>query len=348
MKEELINNILFMLSQQGIPIDGLHDRLTIIFQDVECKPMETSLVPVDETTNERLLKAFLASKIVKGCTKQTVESYAKGLRKILERIGKPVPELTPDDIRLYIAVRLTKDKITKITADTEVRYLKTFFAYLAANDLVTKNIMACIDKVKGKATKKKAFTDMECEKIRSVCKNNKEKALVEVLFSTGCRVSEIASMRFDEVESGKVIVHGKGEKDRFVYLNAKAQLALEVYSLERKDRNPYIFPACFRVHENPLGKKFLEEWWKHPELVREGCADKGSIERIIRKIGERAGVENCHPHRFRRTCATAALRKGMPLEQVSKMLGHEQLTTTQIYLDLQEEELEIAHKKYVT
>lgn len=166
--------------------------------------------------------------------------------------------------------------------------------------------------------------------------------------STGCRVTELSMIRIDDLKEDKLIVHGKGQKDRTVYLNAKAQMAVKKYVQEREDSNPYLFPKGIWM-DGAKGMKRKEQgmWYKHPEYVQEGCTDKSSLESVVRKIGRRAGVEKCHPHRFRRTCATFALRRGMPLVQVSKMLGHENIDTTQIYLDLSEEELEQAHKKYV-
>ena len=158
--------------------------------------------------------------------------------------------------------------------------------------------------------------------------------MIELLLSTSCRVSEVAQILIEEIDGERILVHGKGEKDRYVYLNAKAQLMLERYMSERKDKSPYLFPRC-------------RDGWRNPKNIEEGHIDMATIEQMTRKIAKRAGVERANPHKFRRTCATMALRRGMPIEQVSKMLGHEQVSTTQIYLDLTEDELALAHKKYV-
>ena len=177
-------------------------------------------------------------------------------------------------------------------------------------------------------------------------------AAMEVILSTGCRVTELVNIRIDEIEGDRVLVHGKGNKDRYVYLNARARMSLDIYMGMRKDKNPYLFPAsCMnRPGENKnLPYISTGDWWKKkPGLVsKTGHIEKGSIEAQMRKYSKRAGVDSAHPHKLRRTCATMALRRGMPIEQVSKMLGHEQLETTKIYLDLSEEDLRQAHKKYV-
>lgn len=348
MKETIINEIVRTLHEMGIDTDGIPERLYIIFKDVDVVKAETALAVRDDVQNETLLKQFLAAKAVKGCTKKTIQSYGNTLRYIFKRFNKTVTEWAPDDIRLYIAFRLTQDRISKSFANTEIRYLRTFFAWLFNEEIIQRNPMNKVDSVKVQKIKKKAFTDIEVEKLRESCRTAMETALVEVLLSTGCRVSEVSAIQISEINEDKVLVHGKGNKDRVVYLNAKAQIALTKYLAERSDMNPYLFPqGVWLAHDRKAENKQNPFWYRRPDLVGEGKRDNGAFEATVRRLGKRAGVENVHPHRFRRTCATMALRRGMPLELVSKMLGHEQIVTTQIYLDLSEHELEEAHKKYV-
>ena len=170
--------------------------------------------------------------------------------------------------------------------------------------------------------------------------------------STGCRVFEVSELRIDQCQKDEIEIVGKGEKPRTVYLNARAQLAIAAYMKERADENPFLFPVSINVGR-PANKapalKGMAEWYKYPGQVNpDGHVENSTLESIIRKIGKRAGVENCHPHRFRRTCATFALRRGMDVTLVQQMLGHESLATTQRYLDLSEEDLKNAHKRYVT
>lgn len=349
MKDELINSIVCMLDSMDVDTEGIADRLYILMKNMEIKPMETALALRDDALNEQLLKRFLAAKMVKGCTKRTIDRYRKQISWTLAKLGKSCTEITADDIRLYIALRLTQDGISKVSANNEILCLRTFYSWLTVEGVIQINPMLKVDRIKVDKVKKKAFTDLECEKIRANCRTALETAIVEVLLSTGCRVSELCGIRIDDIEQGKCIVHGKGNKDRVVYFTAKAELAIERFLAERHDTNPYLFPGGVNLGEQLENKdRSSPTWYKQTELIGAGMRDKGAIEATVRKIGKRAGVENVHPHRFRRTSATLALRRGMPIELVSKMLGHEQLTTTQLYLDLSEAELEAAHRKYVT
>lgn len=352
MKEEIINSIIMMLTEMDMDIDTeeISGKLYFIMRNVQITKIETELAVREDAQNEQYIKRFIAAKMVKGCTPRTVAMYRKEITKIIAKFGKPCTDITPDDIRLYIAVRLTQDGISKVTANNELRYLRTFYSWLSAEEIISKNPLNKIDSIKQNKVKKKAFSEMECEKIRQACKTSMETAIVEVFLSTCCRVSELCMMRIDEIKDGTIVVHGKGNKDRTVYLNAKAELALQKYLADRKDGNPYIFPPGKFLMFQKGGKKVSRshpDWYTNPELVSDGFRDKGGIEATVRKIGKRAGVENTHPHRFRRTGATLALRRGMPIELVSKMLGHEQISTTQIYLDLNDDDMEAAHRKYV-
>lgn len=330
-------------------MDGLRNELYIIMNDFEITTRTTEVALLSEDRNEQLLKKFIMSKIVKGCTDRTIEVYKKSIEFVLRKIGKTADDITTDDIRFYLAVRQKVDKITRTTADNELRFLRSFFSYLAVEGIVPNNPTLKIDKIKSSTKKEKAFTEMDVEKIRNAAGTNRERAIVELLLSTGCRISELVSIRLSEIRGDSILVHGKGDKDRVVYINAKAQLSMECYMQERNDKNPYLFPGSYKQAPlNPVIKKKKCNWYMYPECVSpDSHIDKGSVEATVRKLGRRAGVENCHPHRFRRTCATFALRRGMPIEKVSMMLGHNQLTTTQIYLSIDEDELQQAHRKYV-
>lgn len=348
MKETIINEIVRTLHEMGIDTDGVTERLYLIFKDVDVSKAETALAVRDDMQNETLLRQFLAAKAVKGCTKNTIKAYGNTLRYIFKRFNKTVTAWTPEDIRVYTAYRLTQDHISKSFVNTEIRYLRTFFAWLFNEEIIQRNPMNKIDSVKMQKVKKKAFSDIEVEKLREACRTPMETALVEVLLSTGCRVSEVGAIQIAEINDDRVLVHGKGNKDRVVYLNAKSQIAIAKYLSERTDTNPYLFPCgVWLAYEMDAKNKQNSFWYRNPELVGEGKRDNSAFGATLRRLGKKAGVENVHPHRFRRTCATMALRRGMPLELVSKMLGHEQIATTQIYLDLSEHELEEAHKKYV-
>lgn len=352
MREELINEIA-MYVKTLVPSQDtsvIKMNLEIILKDYEINPRETAVAVRSENINEYAVRKFLVAKTVEGKTDRTIGYYKYVTRTVLDKIDKDVTEITTDDIRYYMAVRKMKDGITDVTMGNEVRVMSTFFAFLQNEEIVKRNPCKPIGPVKAQKQKKEAFSEMDVERIRGACRSKRETAIIELLLSTGCRVKELVGIEKNDAIGDKLVVHGKGKKDRTVYLNAKAQIAVANYLNERSDRNPYLFPKgiWFSGMENrPDGFSHFD-WYKNPELITDNQpADIGSIESTVRAIGKRAGVDKCHPHRFRRTCATFALRRGMPIEQVSKMLGHEELTTTQIYLDLSEEELHQAHKKYV-
>lgn len=352
-REELRTKLILLLKSKGITNADI--EVDIALKDFEIMERTTEITILSEDRNRYLFNKFLAAKLVKGLTERSIEFYQKSLIFIFDRLNKTADNVTTDDIRLYLAIRQKKDKISKTTANNELRVLSTFYKFLQDEEIITKNPCAKIEKIKEQKTKKKAFTEIEIEKLRDALRNNREKAIFETLLSTWCRVSELVQMKKTDIDGHKILVHGKGEKDRIVYLNAKAMLALEKYLEERKDSNPYIFPGgYFCKNDSDMATKYQSskqgEWHKNPELVTpDKYMDRGTIEQLMRRIKKRAGITtDCHPHKFRRTGATMALRKGMPLEQVSRMLGHESIATTQIYLDLSEQDLEANHKKYVT
>nr|DAJ33538.1 MAG TPA: SITE SPECIFIC RECOMBINASE XERD [Caudoviricetes sp.] len=346
-REQLFDDICVLITD-----DDLRNRLYIMLDKYEITQRETGIALLQEDRNEYLLKKFIIGKTVKGCTKRTLQFYSYTINFVLNYIEKTVDDITSEDIRLYMAKRLYQDKVTKTSVGNEIRAMSSFFSYIFNEELIDKNPMQRIEKIKKEKTKKEAFTELELEKMRAELKTNREKAIFEVLLSTGCRVAELVNIKTAEINGEEILVHGKGEKDRTVYLNAKAQWALNEYLSERSDSSPYLFPGGYyekQILRQKRGNKRikLKEWYKDSDLIDESKhIDPGTIESTIRNIGKKAGVQ-AHPHKFRRTCATFALRRGMPIEYVSKMLGHEAISTTQIYLDLSEQDLKTAHRKYV-
>ena len=342
----MAEQITMLLLVNGINNSDVQNDIIIALNDYEITQRETALAIRNNDKNAYFLKKFLIAKAVKGCTERTIQLYSKEIPKILQEINKSADEITTDDIRYYLAIRERRDKISRTTMNNELRYLRSFYGWLTAEELVSKNPTAKMDSIKAPKKKKEAFSELEVEKLRSSCKNAKETAIVEILLSTGCRVTELCLMEIEDVKGNAIVVHGKGNKDRTVYLNAKAQISTDRYMKERQDANPYLFPRMIPVPQ--MNRSKLHNAYRYPENVeKDGYMDKNSVRQLLQRIAKRCGVENVHPHRFRRTCATFALRRGMPIEQVSKMLGHEQISTTQIYLDLDERDMEQAHKKYV-
>ena len=355
MKAELETDILLALMPylDDRKIQEAKLAITMAVSKYAVQKAETSLAIYEGDINERILRRFLSAKIAAGLSARTIHYYQTSITTSLTKIGKPYMDVTADDIRLYLATRIHTDKVSKVTANNERRNLSAFYGWLQKEEILLKNPMNEIDSIKETKKKKKAFEQMELEKIRYACRSSRETAMVEVLISTWCRVSEVVQIKIIDIKGDKLIAHGKGDKDREVYLNAKAQLSVNKYLSERQDNNPYLFPRAKYAGDvvaMSLGKRRKSqcEWYRDSLLVDDTLGmDKSSFEGIIRAIGRRAGVPGTHPHRFRRTGATMALRQGMPLIQVSKLLGHENIGTTQIYLDISDEELEQAHRKYV-
>lgn len=350
MRDELIENLIMWAVRKGLDPTEAQLDFCMLLNNVEVTSRCTEIIPLEEDRNEYLLKKFLIAKQVKGCTERTIRFYKSSLIFLLNRIGKTVDNITADDIRYYMAIRLRKDKVSKVTLGNEIRNASSFFTWLYTEELLPRNPMAKIDRIKKVKTKKEALTEMEIEKLRAAADGTKQKFLIEILLSTGCRVSEVAQIMITEIEGDTILVHGKGQKDRYVYLNARAQLALECYLNERSDSNPYLFPGGITgsmMNKKGIRQKGYKDWWKNPANLNDTHISTSSIEAETRRIAKKAGVERANPHKFRRTCATLALRRGMPLIQVSQMLGHADVGTTQIYLDISEDELHDAHKKYV-
>lgn len=346
-RQELREQIIQMLVRYDVFQSDMAQDLEVILGDFEIGARKTELMVINEDENEMIIRKFITAKIVKGLTQRTLKAYKETLDTFLLKMQKNIADITSDDIRLYIARRLRVDKVSDVTAGNELRNLRSFFNWAYTEEMIRRNPIAKVEPIKKRKTKKDAFTELEVEMIRSSCQTNMETAIIEVLLSTGCRVGELVGIKREELTGDSLIVHGKGKKDRTVYLNAKTQLALQRYLAERKDNIPYLFPKGVNFGQSEKIRKVRMNWYKYPELIVNEQRDVSSIGSTVRDIGKRAGVKNVHPHRFRRTCATFALRRGMPIEQVSKMLGHEQISTTQIYLDIAEEDLKQAHKKYV-
>jgi site-specific recombinase XerD len=347
---QIIDDIMMSIHEYCNDPNAVENALYVLLQHYDFTKKSTELVEYVPDDNEMLIKKFLVAKKIKGCTERTLQYYGKGLRNVLDRIGKNVVDIRPDDIRVYIALRL-RDGVEFVTVGNEKRILSSFFTWAHGEDIVHKNPMVAIDTMKQKKTKKNAFKDDEVVKMRDHLRTSREKAIFELLLSTGCRVTELSQIKLDDFQGdNSIVVHGKGRKDRYVYLNATARYALENYMADRKDNSLYLFPRMISAEimfKKGVPKKEYRYWYKNPEYVKGNeHIEKGTIEYIIRRIGNECGVK-AYPHKFRRTCATNALRNGMPIEMVSKMLGHDNLSTTQIYLDINDDQLKAMHERYV-
>ena len=301
--------------------------------DFQPKPEHTELVVYDD--DKKGYTMFFVAKKVEGLADRSLKYCKEIIDKFFEMIPKPLNILTSDDIRFYLARRQIERKCSPATMDNERRILNTFFRWLSDEGYIDKNICSSIKKVRTPKRKKKAFSETDCAKIRDACfvldgnhreeKRKRAVALVEFMLSTACRVGEIADLKREDIdlEQRTAIVFGKGSKERTVFLTPTAKMRLLEYWTVSSDSD-YVF--CL------LG-------------TNRKC-DKGNIEKAVKEIGRTAGVTNCHPHRFRRTAATFAIKKGMSLLDVQRMLGHVNIETTKIYLDLDDSDLKYQHDKF--
>lgn len=296
-------------------------------------------IVVSEEKNQRAISMFFIAKKVEGLSDKTLKYYRQVINKLFRVVSKPVDLMVTDDIRYYLAIRQIEDKISLTSIDNERRIINSFFEWLALEDYVHKNIVKPIKKIRFKKKKKKAFTPVEISKIKDAClslkteeKQKRALALIEVLLSTGCRVGEISGLTIDNIDLdiGTAVVLGKGNKERTVYLNDVSKMRLKEYWACRDIQSPYCFSSVAQ------GKKTLSG----QVLIR-------GIETLVQELGKIAGVPNCHPHRFRRTMASEAIKRGMSIIDVQRILGHESLETTKIYLDLDDSSLKFLHQKYL-
>lgn len=356
LETEIVN--ILIPYRDRLPFDEIRDRITIVLNDYEIEARNTEIAIRDEDKNNYYIGVFLAAKAASGRTERTLKHYKAELGRILNGINRNVEEITADDIKLYLARRIRVDKVSKTYANNARLILSTFFDWLHKNEYITKNPMYKVEAIKFNKPKKSAFTDLEVEKLRDACRTERERMVVEVLLSTWCRVSELCGIRLDEIENERVLVHGKGEKDRTVFLNAKAQIAIQKFLDKRSDLNPYLIPGSinregdnafmYNAVASKMNKDELIRWYENPELVSDTLPiEKGTIESMLRDLGKRAKVSRTHPHKFRRTGATFALNAGMPITTISKILGHANVAVTQVYLDINDDDLELEHAKYV-
>lgn len=358
-RDDLMIKLQQILMSYDIPAEEVRAKIYLALDQYEITARCTELVLADEETTDKYIKIFLLNKRVAGRTEGTLKKYNATLIMFFRECQKMPTDVTADDIKKFLAVKEVRDKASKIYLKSMFRDLQSFYTWMVKEEYMIKNPFNKVEDIKTPKIRKAAFTEMDIERLRASIppEDLRLKLIFEMLMSTWCRASELAGIKVSDFSENKesVIVHGKGEKDRICYINARAKLSLEKYLEKRTDNNPYLFPKSkvrdFTDKEamnemRRIKKEELCNWWQNPEYIGEGAIKRDTIEEKIRKLGEKAGVEKTHPHRFRRTGATFALRRGMPIEQVSKLLGHESIETTQIYLDISETELEQSHRKY--
>lgn len=281
-----------------------------------------------ETTNDEYLKLFLDAKRIEGCSERTIQYYKTTAAHLLERIKTPIRKMTTDEIRTYLVEYQQNGHCSKVTVDNIRRNISSFFSWLEEEDYILKSPMRRIHKIKTKTVVKEVISDESMERMRDACNEVRDLAMIDLLYSTGIRVGELVQLNISDVdlEQRECIVFGKGEKERRVYFDAKAKVHLSEYLDNRRDSNP----ALFVTLDAPFDRLKIS-----------------GVEIRLRELGRRLSIERVHPHKFRRTMATRAIDKGMPIEQVQKILGHSQIDTTMQYAIVNQNNVKSSHRRYI-
>ena len=281
-----------------------------------------------ETQETDLITVFLAAKRVEGCSQKTVQYYDSTIRNVLNAIGKDIKQITTDDLRCYLDEYQQEHKISKVTIDNIRRILSTFFAWLEDESYIIKSPVRRIHKVKTCKTVKETYSDEALEIMRDNVDHIRDLAIIDMLASTGIRVGELITLDRDDIDfvNRECVVLGKGNKQRKVYFDARTKIHLQNYLASRKDDNP----ALFVTLQAPYNRLLIS-----------------GVEIRLRKLGRRLGISKVHPHKFRRTLATMAIDKGMPIEQVQQLLGHQSVDTTLQYAMVNQNNVKISHRRFI-
>ena len=298
-------------------------------QEVIIKTFAENEAENTNISNNDFLKMFLAAKKVEGCSERTIQYYKVTVEHMFTQIDTAVRKITTEEIREYLAEYQKRNNCSNVTVDNVRRNISSFFSWLEEEDYILKSPMKRIHKIKTKTVVKNVISDEGMEKLRDNCQNIRDLAIIDLLYSTGIRVGELVNLNIDDIDldGRECVVYGKGDKERRVYFDAKAKVHLKNYIDSRDDDNE----ALFVTLDSP-----------HARLKISG------VEIRLRQLGRRLNLDRVHPHKFRRTMATRAIDKGMPIEQVQKILGHSQIDTTMQYAMVNHANVKTSHQRYMT
>ena len=330
MKTKVINTVKNKMKKtlEETEIVELENVLKETLKNFEVIKKEKNLSIRDSKKNQDLLEYYISAKRVEGCSERTISYYKTTISKMLEQVNLKIENISTDDLRKYLADYKDNHIVSKTTLDNIRRILSSFFSWLEDEDYILKNPVKRIKKIKTKKVVKEVISDENFEILRDTCTNVRDLAMIELLNSTGIRVGELVNMNIDDVlfNERECVVLGKGDSERTVYFDAKTKIHLLKYLETRSDDNHALFVSFKRPYNR---------------LTING------IERRIRELGEKANIKKIHPHKFRRTMATNAIDKGMPIEQVQRLLGHVQIDTTMQYAMVNQNNVKISHRKFI-
>ena len=321
IKQEVLQRMLPLLD--NAQIKALDQTLeSVLNQYIEGKPDK------DAISSQELLQKFLEAKRIEGCSEKTLSYYQKTIDRMLEKVGKEVLHIMTEDLRAYLTDYQRQSNLSRVTIDNVRRILSSFFSWLEDEEYLIKSPIRRIHKVKTTSNIKDTYSDEDLEKMRDNCDEKRDLALIDMLASTGMRVGELVLLNQTDIDFNEreCKVLGKGNKERIVYFDARTKIHLQEYLKERNDNNNALFVSL----KSP-----------HNRLTISG------VESRVREIGKRLNIEKVHPHKFRRTLATKAIDKGMPIEQLQQLLGHKRIDTTLQYAMVKQSNVKLAHKKYI-
>ena len=325
MKEKIISEIM----REMLPTLN-NEQLRKLKNTLEACLRKVSIEETGDYENAEeidYLDLFLAAKRIEGCSDKTLTYYRNTIQQMLDRIGKTVCSIVTEDLRIYLSEYQAEKESSKVTIDKR-RIFSSFFAWLEDEDYIIKSPVRRIHRIKSASTIKETYTDEQLEVMRDSCDNLRDLALIDILASTGMRVGELVLLNREDIsfDERECVVFGKGDKERMVYFDARTKLHLQNYLDSRIDENEALFVS-------------LKAPYKRMQI--------GGIELRLREMGKKLNIEKVHPHKFRRTLATVAIDKGMPIEQLQKLLGHQRIDTTLQYAMVKQSNVKIAHRKYI-
>ena len=329
MKDKFITdiqrNMTSMLTMAQL--EELRRVLTIALHSVEITTQGIP-GPLENIENGGLLDVFIAAKRIEGCSERSLKYYSTTIRAMFRNVSKPVREISTDDLRIYLANYQKERASSKVTIDNMRRIFSSFFSWLEDEDYILKSPVRRIYKIKTDKTIKDTFTDEGLELLRDTCDEIRDLAMIDLLASTGIRVGELVGLNREDINfhERECVVLGKGNRERMVYFDARTKIHLQNYLAHRIDKNPALFVSLSLPHERLM---------------------IGGVETRLRKIGKQADLPKVHPHKFRRTLATKAIDKGMPIEQVQHLLGHVKIDTTMHYAMVNQANVKNSHRKFI-
>ena len=331
MKMDVILNITKDMedSLTDYQLNKLKESLIINFEKVDFIMKTDDLKHQEELDeNTSMIESFISSKQIEGCSDRTIKYYKEIIDKFNDSFDKSIKKITTEEIRSYLSNYKEMSTCGSTTIDNIRRVLSSFFSWLEDEDYIIKSPIRRIHRIKTPTTVKEVLTDENLEKLRDECENIRDLSLIELLISTGMRVGELVNLNISNLnfEDRSCIVLGKGNKEREVYFDAKTKLHLKEYISKRNDTNDALFVSLREPHQR---------------------LSISGIELIVRNLGVNTNINKVHPHKFRRTLATMAIDKGMPVEQVQKLLGHVKIETTMHYAMVNQSNVKISHRRYI-